>query len=158
VTVVTKISAVFAIALLACGCGEKEPAPAPTPPAPPPAPVAPPKNGPAKVTMAPPLTDIQRTELNKSFTAARELAKQADKAKAEADLIEKTQGRAAANDKLVEAKDLYHRAAESVSDWLDGDLAGKVTDAQLKDYLGAYVAEVGKWQKAYADLSKVHKD
>ena len=44
---------------------------------------------------------------------------------AEGEKIEKAQGRDAANATLVKAKDLYHKAVETVSDWTDGDLGGK---------------------------------
>jgi hypothetical protein len=43
-----------------------------------------------------------------------------------------------------------------MSDWCDGDLVGKVTDAQVKEYLSMEVAEVGKWQRAMSDLGKLH--
>lgn len=141
------------------GCGNEQPAPV--------APVAPTTTKPAatttrppvaKTVVAPPLSAIQKSELEKSFTVARGYAKEAEKLKLEAQQIEKTQSRAAANETYVKAKDLYHKACEEVSDWLEGDLAGKVTDAQVKDYLASYQTEVGKWQQALGDIGKVHKD
>ncbi len=145
------------LATLLPACGEE---PAPTPTAPPPVvakkPVAPPPVAqPGKAT---PLSESQKQALEAAFNEARGYAKEADGLKIQADAIERAQGRAAANDKLVQAKELYHKACDTVSDWLDGDLAGKVTDAQVKDYLGSYVTEAGRWQKAISDIGKVHKD
>ena len=152
-----KTCSLLALVLLA-GCGDDAPAPAPVveAPKPAPAPVKPP--APVKANLAPPLSDAQKAAVQKAFTEARALVKQAEQLKAEGDRIEKAQGRDAANDTLVRAKDLYHKAVESVSDWTDGDLAGKVTDAQVKDYLSDYVNEVGRWQKAISDMGKLHKN
>jgi hypothetical protein len=158
-----KATRVFALTLLAsafaAGCSD------PPPPPPPPVvkPADPPKPPPAKPTkpnMAPPLSAAQKTELETAFKAARELAKQADTAKAEAMMLEKSQGRQAANATYVKAKKLYASAIASVSDWLDGDLAQppKVTDAQVTDYLGSYANEVHKWQASNSDIGKVHED
>jgi len=152
-----KNTAALVLLAFAAGCSDPPPPPAaPAKPAEAPKPATPPK--PAKPNMAPPLSDAQNAAIAKAFTEARALAKEAEAAKAEGDRIEKAQGRDAANATLVKAKDLYHKALENVSDWTDGDLGGKVTDAQLKDYLGTYVSEVGKWQKAISDIGKVHKD
>ena len=150
-----KKTAALIVLAFAAGCSDPPPKPVEAPkPAQAPKPVAPPKA--AKPNMAPPLSDAQNAAISKAFTEARALAKEAADLKAEGDKIEKAQGRDAANATLYKAKSLYHKAVESVSDWTDGDLAGKVTDAQLKDYLGTYTAEVGKWQKAISDMGKVH--
>ncbi len=150
--------AVIVLAVLA-GCGGdevKQPAPAaPAPVAPAPAPVKP--SVPKKV-MAPPLTDAQNTAVKAAFDTARGFVKQADALKLQGDNLVKAQGAAAANDTYVKAKDLYHQAVMTVSDWTDGDLGGKVTDAQRDDYLGDYTREVSRWQKAMSDLGKIHKD
>lgn len=134
------------------------------PPPPPPVkkapePVAPPKPAPPpKPNLAPPLSAAQKAALDAAFTTARGYAKQAAELKIQADAIERSKGRAEANDTLVRSKELYHKACEAVSDWVEGDLAGKISDAQVKDYLGDYVSEVGRWQKAMSDIGKVHKD
>jgi hypothetical protein len=153
---VKKTCTLLALVLLA-SCSEDAPKPTPPVEPPKPAPVAV-KPAPTKPSMAPPLSEAQKKALEAAFADARALAKQADQAKTEGERIEKAQGRDAANATLVKAKDLYHKAVEMVSDWTDGDLAGKITDAQVKDYLSNYVTEVGKWQKAISDIGKVHKD
>ena len=151
----TPLLAALALLLLA-GCGPKAPPPAPKPAEQPkpPAPVA----APAKPGKAPPLSDAQMAALKKDFETARALVKDADKFKVEGDAILKAQGAAAANDTFVKSKELYQKAVGTVSDWIDGDLAGKVSDAQVKDYLGEYVGEVGRWQKAISSMGKLAKD
>lgn len=152
-----KKTAPLALLFLVAACGPDKPAPAPKQPDPTPAP-APVATAPAKPGKAPPLSDAQNAALKKDFETARGFAKQADKFKADGDMQAKGQGMAAANDNFVKARELYQKAVGTVSDWIDGDLAGKVTDAQVKDYLYDYVAEVGRWQKTVADMGKLHKD
>jgi hypothetical protein len=157
VNVVKKTSALIALVLLA-GCKKEVPPPepppvkAPEPVKPAPKPVTPPK------PKAPPLTDAQNAAIKSAFEGARALVKQADALKSQGDTLVKSAGAAAANDVYVQAKDLYRKAVEAVSEWCDGDLGGKVTDAQLKDYLGDYVAELSRWQKSMSELGKIHKD
>jgi len=157
VKVVKKTSALLVLLLLAACKKEEakvEPAPvkAPEPVKAPPKPVA------AAKPKAQPLTEAQNAGIKAAFDGARALVKQADALKSKGDTMVKSGGPAAANDTYVQAKELYHKAVESVSDWCDGDLGGKVTDAQLKDYLGDYVNELSRWQKSMSELGKIHKD
>jgi hypothetical protein len=157
VILVKKTCSLLALVLLA-SCSKDVPPPE-QPAAKPPEPVkAPPKPVPAAKPKAPPLTDAQNAGIKAAFDASRALVKQADALKSKGDMIVKSQGPAAANDTYVQAKDLYHKAVEGVSEWCDGDLGGKVTDAQLKDYLGDYVNELSRWQKSMSELGKIHKD
>jgi hypothetical protein len=152
---VKKTAALLALVLLA-GCSKAPPPPAPEPaPAPAPKPAEAPK--PAKPNMAPPLSDAQKAALKIAFDKARELVKQAQKFKAEGEAIEKAQGREAANNTLVKAKDLFREACELTEDWVEPDL-GKVTEGQVKDYLTEYFNERARWQKAMAEMGKLHKD
>lgn len=153
---------ILALALVAAvgaaaGCRKKEPpapppAPAPEPPKPAPKPAAP-----AKPALAPPLTPAQKAEMERVFAEARKLVTQAMKLKSEGELIERSQGREAANDTLVKARDLFREACEMTEDWIEPEL-GKVTEAQVKDHLSAYFDERGKWQKLNSDMGKLHKD
>jgi hypothetical protein len=151
-----KKSAVLVVLAFAAGCSDPPPKPAD-----PPKPAEAPKTAAPKASkpgMAPPISDAQWTAIKAAFVTARGYGAEADKLRTEGANLERTQGRAAANDTLVKAKELYHKAVEAVSDWTDGDLGGKITDAQVKDYLGEYMIDVGKWQKAMSEMSKVHKD
>ena len=153
---VTKTAALPILALLVlAGCEAKAPPPAPK--AANPAPSTAPAATPAKPGKAPPLTDAQKAEMQTCFTKARAIVKEAEKLKAEGEILEKGQGRAAANDTLVKAKDKYREALEMTEEWTEPEL-NKVTDAQVKDWLYDQVAERGKWTKAIADLGKLHKD
>jgi hypothetical protein len=95
--------------------------------------------------------------MQKCFTAARAIAKEAEKLKVEGEALEKQQGRAAANDTLVKAKKKYQEALGMTEDWTEPEL-GKVTEAQVKDWLSDQVTERGRWTKAVADLGKLHTD
>jgi hypothetical protein len=157
VIVVKKTCSLLVLVLLAA-CHKEEPKPE-TPAAKPPEPVKPaPKAATPPKPKAPPLTDAQNAGIKAAFDGARALVKQADALKSKGDALVKSSGPAAANDTYVQAKDLYHKAVESVSEWCDGDLGGKVSDAQLKDYLGDYVNELSRWQKSMSELGKIHKD
>jgi len=158
VKVVKKTCALLALVLLAA-CKKDVPPPeqpAAKPPEPvkaPPKPVTPPK------PKAPPLTDAQNAGIKAAFDGARTLVKQADALKAKGDALVKSAGPAAANDTYVQAKDLYHKAVESVSVWMDSDdIGGKLSQAQINDYLGDYAAELNRWTKSMSDLGKIHKD
>jgi len=157
VILVKKTSALLVLALLV-GCKKEEPKVEPAPVKPPEPVKAPPKQVPAAKPKAPPLTEAQNAGIKAAFDGARALIKQADALKSQGDMLVKTGGPAAANDVYVKAKQLYHDAVGAVSDWCDGDLGGKVTDAQLKDYLGDYVNELSRWQKSMSELGKIHKD
>ncbi len=150
-----KYAALVVLAALA-GCKKKEPEPVPVPVAEPPKPVAA-KPSPSKPALSPPLSAAQQSAMEKSFGAARELVKRARGLRAEAEAIEKTQTREAANDIYVKARDLYREATESTEEWIEPEL-GKVTEAQLKDHLGAMLSERGAWVKENASMGKLHKD
>lgn len=150
-----KYAALLVLAALA-GCKKEAPPPAPAPVAEPPKP-APVKPAPAKPSLAPPLSDAQKAAMEKCFNAARELVKQARGLRTQAEAIEKTQTREAANDIYVKARDLYRQATESTEEWIEPEL-GKVTEAQVKDYLGSMLSERGAWVKENASMGKLHKD
>ena len=139
----------------AAGCSKKAPPAEPKPAEAPPTPAATPT--PAKPSKSPQLTDTQKAEMQASFTKARALVKEAEKLKGEGELLEKSQGRAAANDTLFAAKDKYREALDITEDWVEPEL-GKVTEAQVKDWLYDQTSERGRWTKASADLGKLHKD
>lgn len=143
------------LVLVAAACS-KDPPPVVEPPKPvePPKKVEPPK--PAKPNLSPDLSAAQKAELDASFKKARDLVAQGLKYKAEGEAIEKGQGRAAANDTLVKAKDCFRQACEIVEDWVEPEL-GKVTEAQVKDHLSQYQSEIAKWQRYISELGKLHK-
>lgn len=157
VTLVKYAALIVVVALAALsGCSKEEPPPAPAP-APEPPKAAPAKPAPAKPNLAPPLSDAQKAAMEKSFNAARELVKKAREFKAQGDALVKTQGIQAANDVYVKARDLYRQATETTEEWIEPEL-GKVTEAQVKDYLGSMLSERGTWVKENASMGKLHKD
>lgn len=150
-----KTAALVLIALVA-GCSPP-PAPPPEPVKSPEPPTAPVVAKPARPAMAPPLSAAQKQVMESAFTAAREMVKKARDLRREAEQIEKAQGREAANDTYVKARDLYRDATESTEDWIEPEI-GKVTEAQVKDYLTSYLEERGTWVKENASMGKLHKD
>lgn len=146
-----------ALIVLAALAGCSDPPPPPAPPAPVEAPKPAPKPVASKPTLSPPLSAAQKTAMEKSFNAARELVKQARGLRTQAEAIEKTQTREAANDIYVKARDLYRQATESTEEWIEPEL-GKVTEAQLKDHLGSMLSERGTWVKENASMGKLHKE
>ena len=151
-----KKTAAFVLLALLAGCS-KPPAPPPAPVAAPepPKPVAPAK--PPRPNMAPPLSSAQKQVMEAAFTAAREMVKKARDLRRQAEQIEKTSSREAANNTYVQARDLYREATESTEDWIEPEI-GKVTEAQVKDYLTSYLEERGTWVKENASMGKLHKD
>ena len=146
----------LALALLA-GCGDDPPKPAPVP-TPPVAATKPQQTSQtSKPNTAPPLTEVQKAEMQKVVVSARELVKQARGFKKQGDGLLKSGGPQAANDTYVKARDLFRKALDMTEDWTEPEL-GKVTEAQVKDHLQDVVNERAAWTKENAEMGKLHKD
>lgn len=143
------------LALVVCvfaagGCKKK--APPPAPPAPPPAAV--PQIQPKKEQPPPPLTAAQKALIESEFAAVRKFISEARGLKAKGEEIERTKGREAANDTLVQAKKLYQKAVQATEAWVEPDVDGRVTAAQVKHDadLRRYADERGQWIRENAEL------
>ena len=152
-----KKTCLLALAFVAA-CGDPPPPPkAADPPkpvvAPKPGPIEPPRVG----SKAPPLTAAQEAEKQKALTASREKVKQAREFKKQGFEILKNKGPEAANDILVKAKDLFRAALAETEDWVEPE-PGKVTEAQVKDYMQDVVNERATWTKEVAEMGKLHKN
>src|SRR5204863_139861 len=105
---------------------------------------------------APRLTEAQMADMQKTLVTAREKVKQAREFKKQGMEILKAKGIQEANDTLVKARDLFKAALEGTEDYVEPEL-GKVTEAQVKDYMGDVVNERATWTKEIAEMGKLHK-
>ncbi len=134
----------------ACDGGGSAPAaPPPADTAPAPAP-----SRPAKKTVGP-LTQAQSAAVERSFIAARKFADRAKELVKKGEEIEKTAGREAANDTLLEARRLYRKAAEMTEEWIEAEL-GPFSEEQIDKYMRSYMRERGKWLSASGRMGKLH--
>ena len=92
-----------------------------------------------------------------SFVEARKTVEQARTLRLDAEEIQRTDGRQAANDKFLAARRLYKKALYDTETWIEPEL-GEFTSKQIEGYLRSYVNERGRWTKENAGIGKVHAD